>query len=103
MCGGEEDLARELAWARSRRGSLYNKDVDAMLAQDADVVANPDMRVRLKELRSKSVFTAALSVWELKNVLKYLDLLGCRDIPFEVGQNAWERLMIVNIVNIGKY
>ncbi len=88
FCATEDEVASELKWSRARPGSLYQKDLAEACADDDDVKADPSLLGRLQWLKSRSVYTDSLTLWELLNIIKYIDQCGDPSIPFEVCQSA---------------
>ena len=85
----KSELDQELQWSRSRPSSLHGKDFDQVVAGDSDCSGNPTLVKRMSELRERSAFVASLSIWELKNLSRYLDVLqDPEEVPFDLGQDA---------------
>jgi len=80
----QHEINMELRWARSRPSSLFGKSLDTSLEDDADV------RARLAWLKGQSAFTDSMTLWELKNCIKYIDMCQDGDL-FDLGQDAHAR------------
>lgn len=82
------EINAELRRARDRPSSLFGQCLDTAIENASDKFkCDKDLYNRLSWLKGQSAFTDSLSLWELRNCLKYMDQCQDTDI-FDLGQDA---------------
>ncbi len=88
-----EGKSAELAWARSRPSSLYKKTISEGVKKlegkkwVSQVLDHLSILQDAEVLKSKSDYLDAMTLWEICNVVKYMQMMGDLDACCELGQN----------------